>query len=483
VAKSIRFQSYLPLQFWGDCILTAVHLINRIPTPILHNKSPYEILFKSSPSYSHLRVFSCLCHANTLLRNRHKFDPRAKPCIFFGYPFGMKGYKLFDLHLNTVFVSRDVVFHENIFPFALTYPISPSDSVLPLPIPIHDSTIPLLDRLLRNSFPLSSINDSPSSSSNMNPTTEPCIPSASEITPQPSRKSSRVKHTPRYLHDYHCHIATFISDPAPSSTASGIPYSLSSVLSYDHLSSNKKLFSLSVSALIEPTSYIQAVKHEEWREATDNEIKALEQNDTWTVVDLPASKHVIRCKWVYKVKLKSDGTLERYKARLVAKGYNQCEGLDYYETFSPVAKLTTVRTLLAVVAVKKWDLHQLDVNNAFLHGQLDEEVYMSLPPGFAKQGGSKVCKLHKSIYGLKQASRQWFAKFSSALLEFGFIQSKADYTLFTRTLEGSFIALLVYVDDIIVASDNSAEVSKFIQLLNDRFKLKDLGQLKYFLGL
>ena len=175
--------------------------------------------------------------------------------------------------------------------------------------------------------------------------------------------------------------------------------------------------------------------------------------------------------------------MERYKARLVAKGYNQCEGLDYYETFSPVAKLTTVRTLLAVAVVKQWHLHQLDVNNAFLHGQLDEEVYTSLPPGFASKGESKVCKLHKSIYGLKQASRQWFAKFSTTLLEFGFIQSKADYTLFTRTLDGSFIALLVYVDDIVVASDNSAEVSKFIQLLNDKFQLKDLGQLKYFLGL
>ncbi|KAL3569193.1 hypothetical protein D5086_029083 [Populus alba] len=186
----------------------------------------------------------------------------------------------------------------------------------------------------------------------------------------------------------------------------------------------------------------------------NKEIKALEQNDTWTIVDLPVSKHVIGCKWVYKVKLHSDGTLERFKARLVAKGYNQCEGLDYYETFSPVAKLTTVRTLLAVAAVKQWDLRQLDVNNAFFHGQLDEE-----------------------------SLRQWFAKFSSALLEFGFIQSKADYTLFTRILEGSFIALLVYVDDIIVASNNSAEVSGFITLLNDRFKLKDLGQLKYFLGL
>jgi hypothetical protein len=311
----------------------------------------------------------------------------------------------------------------------------------------------------------------------------PTSSSSSSLHVVPSRKSSRLRSRPGYLHNYHRNLADSSSSSPRSSTYAGIPYSISSFLSYNKLSSAHKHFSLFVSSIVEPQYYHQVVHHAEWREAMSKEIQALELNNTWTVVDLPPSKRPIGCKWVYKVKLKSNGSIERYKARLVPKGYTQCECLDYYETFSPIAKLTTVRTLLAVAAARNWHIHQLDVNNVFLHGDLPEEVYMTMPPGFGKKGETKVCKLNKSLYGLKQTSRQWFAKFSSALLEFNFIQSKADYTLFTRHQNSSFIALLVYVDDIIIASNDVMAVSQLIDVLHARFQLKDLGSLKFFLGL
>lgn len=183
------------------------------------------------------------------------------------------------------------------------------------------------------------------------------------------------------------------------------------------------------------------------------------------------------------MKLKSDGTIERYKARLVAKGYRQIEGLDYRETFAPLAKLVTVRVLLSLAALQGWHLHQLDVNNAFLHGDLDEEVYMTLTPRFGRKGETRVCKLNKSLYGLKQASRQWFLKFSSALKSAGFQQSKADYSLFVRSHQGSFTAILVYVDDVILAGNDIKLINDSKEFLSKQFKLKDLGQLKYFLGI
>lgn len=180
--------------------------------------------------------------------------------------------------------------------------------------------------------------------------------------------------------------------------------------------------------------------------------------------------------------------LKGTKARLVAKGYTQKEGLDYTDTFSPVAKMATVKLLLKVSASKKWFLTQLDISNAFLNGELEEEIFMKLPEGYAARQGDSlpsnaVCRLKKSIYGLKQASRQWFKKFSASLVSFGFLKAHGDHTLFVKGIGDEFVAVLVYVDDIVIASTSNEVAASLTNALKECFKLRDLGPLKYFLGL
>ncbi|GMI76013.1 hypothetical protein HRI_001270600 [Hibiscus trionum] len=280
--------------------------------------------------------------------------------------------------------------------------------------------------------------------------------SSASAPPVPIRRSSRVVQRPYYLQEYHLN------------SISSCSYRIEDCVSSMCLSTDFSSFIANISAIKEPVFYHQAVTSPDWRRVMHEELQAMHSNNTWTVASLPTGKHLIDCKWVYRVKYNADGFVDRYKARLVAKGFTQIEGIDYVNTFSPVAKLNSFKVLLALAAVHGWHLLQLDVNNVFLNGSLDEEVYMRLPLGYTPpiEGQDLVCKLNKSIYGLKQASRQWFAAFSSVVLQFGFIQSPFDHSLFVKGCGDNLTVLLVYVDDIILAGKFSQR-RYALQLLED----------------
>ncbi|RVW27824.1 Retrovirus-related Pol polyprotein from transposon RE2 [Vitis vinifera] len=196
-------------------------------------------------------------------------------------------------------------------------------------------------------------------------------------------------------------------------------------------------------------------------------------------------KHPVGCKWVFTVKYNPDGKVERYKARLVAKGFTQTFGIDYFETFAPVAKLNSMRIPLSLAVNFDWPLYQLDIKNAFLNGELVEEVYMELPPEFFDdQGNKKVCKLNKSLYGLKQSPRAWFGRFSQVLRRYGYSQGYADHTMFYKhSVDGKIVMLIVYVDDIILTGDDIDGLEKLKRVLANEFEVKDIGFLRYFLGM
>ena len=216
----------------------------------------------------------------------------------------------------------------------------------------------------------------------------------------------------------------------------------------------------------------------------DEEFAALQRQRTWSLVPHSPSQNVVGCKWVYKLKLNCDFSINRYKARLVAKGFHQQYGVDFEETFSPVIKPPTVRIILSLAVQFDWPLRQLDVRNAFLHGHLREEVYMVQLHGYVDSScPNHVCRLWKSLYGLKQAPRAWFERFSTQLLHMRFQASLADSSLFILHHGKLVIYLLVYVDDIVIIGNNPSFLDSLVTQLSQAFELKDLGPLHYFLGL
>lgn len=318
VARALLFQSNISLKYWSDCVCTAVFLINRIPSMLLDNKSPYEMLLKRVPDYSFLKSFGCLCYVSTLLKDRHKFSARADRYVFLGYPSGYKCYKVLHLDSNTVSITRNVVFHEDVFPYhdspaSVPASIDPFDcTILPEPIPVVLDTKVSTPRVVPNA----------------NSGSRETVPVATGQGRLLGDRPKRHTRAPGYLSQYHCALARSNLELKPSSSSldsnpdtTPVSYPLSSVLTYSKLQSLYKSYVLSYSIETEPKSFKEVMLSPNFRKATNEELQAMEANKIWTVESLPPGKNVVGCKWVYTIKYNADVTIEHYKARLVAKGF------------------------------------------------------------------------------------------------------------------------------------------------------------------
>lgn len=458
--RSLLFQAHFPPEFWVEALHLTTHLINILPSKSVHNLTPHEALHRSPPSYSHLRVFGCLCYPNTASTSSHKLSPRSVPCVFVGYPSSQKGYRCLDPSTGRVIVSRHVVFDESCFPYgpnlatapspphpsAATPEESPILSLHPPPVTYQPPTPP------SSSPPINSPTPSPPS-----PPASPAPPSAAASQPpQPAQPFTVATH-PMITRS-----KTGITKPKIPLSLAVAPSPLSPI----------------------PTTYRQALLDPHWRQAMLSEYAAFIKNSTWDLVPRPACTNIISGKWLYRHKFRSDGQLERYKARWVARGFNQQPGLDYHDTFSPVIKPTTVRTVLTIALSQSWSIHQLDVTNAFLHGHLDESVYCEQPSGFVDPiRPDYVCRLRKALYGLKQAPRAWFKRFATYLISLGFLSCKSDTSLFVYNRGTTTAYLLLYVDDIVLTASSPSALSTIVSALCREFDMKDLGSLHYFLGI
>ncbi|KAG8499958.1 hypothetical protein CXB51_006541 [Gossypium anomalum] len=406
-------------------------------------------LYRTEPIYHHLRVFGCCCFPFLRPFLKHKLEFWSQPCTFLGYSSQHKGYYCLTPD-GKVVVSRHVVFDESRFMFSASPAISSDTNGLTLSDFV--STHVLVVRSSTSQSCAAHPSGPPPIQHSLTPS--PSIPVDSHATCSTSQPVA-VAETPE------------ISAPPLVNTHRMVTRSKAGIFKPKVLHVEADDF--------EPRTVEDALAHPEWKLAVQAEFDALSANSTWTLVPLPPGRKVNGCKWLFKVKRHPDGTTDRRKARLVAKGYSQALGCDFKETFSPVVKPATIRLILSVAVSKGWTLRQVDVNNAFLNGDLKDET--------CPNGERLVCRLTKALYGLRQAPRAWFDKLKGFLISTGFTLSKFDASLFMRVMTTSTLYVLVYVDDIIVTGNLPDSIDVFVRQLHCEFSLKDMRDLHYFLGI
>ncbi len=461
--RAMLSEAKLSQRLWGEAAHTTNTLRNRSPVAG-KDKTPWELFFGVKPDVSFLRPFGTKAFVLIPKEKRSsKLSSVSTTGVLVGYAPGLNGYRVL-VGNSKVISSRDVVF---------SMPQKDNGTVQHTPPAAGDNS----DDEDSQPTLIGSENDddsnqgtgSGSNDGDDNDDASALPPSA--VLRRSTRSTAGRINPNRYIgsseYPGYDRMPTLGNTATAGNTGSGNVTAM-------------------MATIKEPLTYEEALASEhaeQWQQAMNDEIASLASNKTWTLEEVPTGINPIPVKWVYKVKRDSAGNIERFKARLVAKGFRQREGIDYEEVFAPVSKFSTFRTLMAVVAAQDLELHHLDIKTAFLYGELEENVYIQQPKGYEEGGSKLACHLHKAIYGLKQAPRVWHERLHRELELYGFKASTADPSLYVYHGKKSKTYLLIYVDDILIASKTLDAVNNVKSSLMSTFEARDLGEAQHYLGI
>jgi transposase InsO family protein len=506
-AMMMHWTPHMPSALWAEAVSTAVYLRNRCLTRALKGMTPYEAWFGVKPSYKYLRTFGCLVYAHLTKQAREayhklgKLGAKAVRCVFIGYSLVIRGgYRLWDPVGQKVITTLHASFeeHEPGYTASQSAPVPSSpqafDDILPwIPVPEAEDKQPEpeSETNVESEDSVPELIPAPASvpaTAPADPAVPPSAPSApsrsiappsgaaapaqSQAPAKPSRELRRLQDT----------LTSGSKDNAPSTVNLQQPQAMQA-----SASSSTEPATWSAASAPDPSTYEEAMGRPDapmWRAAMQAEIDSLRAAGTYDVVPLPHGRSAIGGKWVYRTKRNAAGDIVKYKARWVAQGFSQKFGIDYNETFAPVARFDSIRAILAMVAHHDWELHQMDVKSAYLNGDLDEEIYMHQPIGFViGDCGGLACRLNKSLYGLKQAGRTWNKRIDSALRSLHFQPIHADPCVYAYRRESVILIISLYVDDLLLASSSLVELNKVKAELSSCFEMEDLGEARFILGI
>jgi transposase InsO family protein len=477
MARTMLDEHKTPRRFWAEAINTACYVANRIFLRAFLGKTSYELRYGRCPKVSHFRVFGCKCF---ILKkgNLDKFESRSSDGLFLGYALQGRAYRVLNLDTNRIEETCEVTFDETMPCFSSAFECAGDneigqsifeDEVDGLDDDDDATEDPAVLEATPIQTPSSTIDDGPSEL--FTSTADPAaIPTVDHEPATIEGEATSVRTAPRHIQRRH----------PPQQMIGNLNERTTRYKSRNQCVLAHSAFVAS----FEPRDVGHALSDSNWVNAMHEELENFERNQVWVLVDPPFSCKPIGTKWVFKNKQGEDGLVVRNKARLVAQGFCQKEGIDYGETFAPVARLEAIRILLAFAASRGFKLYQMDVKSAFLNGYIEEEVYVKQPPGFEHpKFPNHVFKLQKALYGLKQAPRAWYARLKTFLLENGFKMGSVDKTLFLLRQGNDSLIVQIYVDDIIFGGSSHFLVAKFAESMSKEFEMSMMGELTFFLGL